>query len=179
MEKTQSISTKNMARIALFAVVISVCSWLSIPTTIPFTMQTFGIFLTVAVLGGKWGTLSVLLYLLMGLVGLPVFSGFKGGLGVLMGTTGGYIVGFLLSALVMWAVERLLGRKRWVLALSMVVGLAVCYAFGTLWFMGVYASKTGPIGMYTALGWCVIPYIVPDLCKIALALVLSKRLERF
>lgn len=179
MEKTQSISTKNMARIALFAVVISVCSWLSIPTTIPFTMQTFGIFLTVAVLGGKWGTLSVLLYLLMGLVGLPVFSGFKGGLGVLMGTTGGYIVGFLLSALVMWAMERLLGRKRWVLALSMVVGLAVCYAFGTLWFMGVYASKTGPIGMYTALGWCVIPYIVPDLCKIALALVLSKRLERF
>lgn len=176
MEKHSTISTKDMARIALFAVVIAICSWLSIPTTIPFTMQTFGVFLTVAVLGGKRGTLSVLLYLLMGLVGLPVFSGFSGGVGALLGTTGGYIVGFLLSALVMWGMERFLGKKPWVLALSMVLGLVVCYAFGTIWFLQVYASKSGAIGLWTALGWCVIPYIVPDLLKIVLALALSKKL---
>lgn len=176
MENPSKMTTKDMARIALFAVVIAICSWLSIPATIPFTLQTFGIFLTVAVLGGKRGSLAVLLYLLMGLVGLPVFAGFSGGLGVLLGTTGGYVVGFLLSALVMWGMERFLGKRRWVLALSMLLGLVVCYAFGTIWFMQVYASKTGPIGLWTALGWCVFPYIIPDLLKIALALILSKRL---
>ena len=176
MENPCKMTTKDMARIALFAVVIAICSWLSIPATIPFTLQTFGIFLTVAVLGGKRGSLAVLLYLLMGLVGLPVFAGFSGGLGVLLGTTGGYIVGFLLSALVMWGMERFLGKRRWVLALSMLLGLVVCYAFGTIWFMQVYASKTGPIGLWTALGWCVFPYIIPDLLKIALALILSQRL---
>ena len=78
----------------------------------------------------------------------------------------------------MWLIERLLGTKTWVLALSMLLGLAVCYAFGTVWFLAVYAKNTGAIGLWTALGWCVFPYIVPDLVKIALALVLCKRLKK-
>lgn len=176
MAVKQTEHTRDMVRMALFAVIIAVCSWLSIPAAVPFTMQTFGIFLTVAVLGGKRGTMSVLLYILMGAIGLPVFSGFAGGIGKLLGTTGGYIVGFLFSAMVMWGMEALLGKKRWVLALSMVVGLLVCYAFGTLWFVLVYAAKTGPIGVWTALGWCVFPYILPDVIKMALALLLSKKL---
>ena len=85
-------------------------------------------------------------------------------------------MGFLFSALVMWAMERLLGKKRWVLALSMVLGLIVCYAFGTAWFMQVYARTTGAIGLLTALGWCVFPYILPDIVKIVLALVICRRL---
>ena len=93
-----------------------------------------------------------------------------------MGPTGGYIVGFLLSALVMWGMERLLGKKQWVLALSMVLGLMVCYTFGTVWFILVYARSTGPIGLMTALGWCVFPYIIPDIIKIVLAMLLSKKL---
>ena len=165
-----------MVRAALFAVIIAICSWLSIPATVPFTLQTFDIFLTVAVLGGKLGSLAVFLYLLMGVVGLPVFAGFKGGIAALMGPTGGYIVGFLLSALVMWGMERLLGKKQWVLALSMVLGLMVCYTFGTVWFILVYARSTGPIGLMTALGWCVFPYIIPDIIKIVLAMLLSKKL---
>lgn len=168
--------TVDMAYIALFAVMIAVCSWISIPATVPFTLQTFGVFLAVGVLGGKRGTLAVLVYLLLGMVGLPVFAGFSGGMGCLLGSTGGYIVGFLFSALVMWAMERLLGKKPWVLALSMVLGLIVCYAFGTVWFMQVYAKTTGAIGLWTALGWCVFPYILPDLVKIVLAMVLCKRL---
>ena len=157
-----------MVRAALFAVIIAICSWLSIPATVPFTLQTFGIFLTVAVLGGKLGSLAVFLY--------PVFAGFKGGIAALMGPTGGYIVGFLLSALVMWGMERLLGKKQWVLALSMVLGLMVCYTFGTVWFILVYARSSGPIGLMTALGWCVFPYIIPDIIKIVLAMLLSKKL---
>lgn len=173
---SKKMKTRDMAYIALFAVLMAVCSWISIPAVVPFTLQTFGVFVAVSVLGGKRGTLAVVLYLLMGVVGLPVFSGFSGGLGRLLGSTGGYIVGFVFSALVMWLMERLCGTKTWVLALSMVLGLAVCYAFGTAWFLTVYARTTGPIGLWTALGWCVFPYIIPDLAKIALALAVRKRL---
>lgn len=176
---TQSTTkTRNMVYIAMFAVLISICSWISIPSAVPFTMQTFGIFLAVAVLGGKRGSLAVLVYLLLGLVGVPVFAGFSGGIGCLAGTTGGYIVGFQLTALVMWAMEVMLGKKNWVLFVSMVLGTAACYAFGTVWFMYVYARTTGAIGLGTALGWCVIPYIIPDLLKAALALALRGRLCR-
>ena len=168
--------TVDMVYIALFAVLMAVCSWISIPAAVPFTMQTFGVFLAVAVLGGKRGTLAILVYLLLGAGGAPVFAGFSGGISALVGSTGGYIIGFLFLALVMWLMERLLGKKTWVLAVSMVLGLVVCYAFGTAWFMVVYARTTGAIGLWTALGWCVFPYIIPDLAKIVLALMLSKRL---
>lgn len=178
MEKTPSskLRTVDMAYIALFAVLIAICSWISIPATVPFTLQTFGVFLAIGVLGGKRGALAVAVYLLLGCVGLPVFAGFTGGLGIVLGSTGGYIVGFLVCALLMWAMERCLGSKTWVLAVSMVVGLAACCAFGTAWFMAVYARSTGPIGLATALGWCVIPFVLPDLVKVGLALVLCRRL---
>ena len=113
-----------MAYIGLFVVVIAICSWISIPTVVPFTLQTFAIFLAVTVLGGKRGTLSVIVYVLLGAVGLPVFSGFKGGIGALLNTTGGYIIGFIFSAFVIWAFEKALGKKTWALILSMVIALA-------------------------------------------------------
>lgn len=174
----QKMKTLDMAYIALFAVLMAICSWIAIPAAVPFTMQTFGVFLAVAVLGGKRGTLAVGVYLLMGAVGLPVFAGFSGGIGYMLGSTGGYIVGFLLSAIVMWAMEKIPGKRDWLLPLSMGLGLLVCYAFGTGWFMVVYGKNTGPIGLMTALGWCVIPYILPDLGKIALAMLLQKRLKK-
>lgn len=174
----RKMKTLDMVYIALFAVIIAVCSWISIPATVPFTMQTFGVFVAVGMLGGKRGSLAVLVYLLLGVCGVPVFAGFSGGIGALMGNTGGYIVGFLFSALVMWAMEKLFGRKTPVLALSAVVGLIVCYAFGTAWFMAVYAKASGAIGLWTALSWCVIPYVVPDLVKIVLALTVCKRLSK-
>ena len=169
--------TVDMAYIAIFAVLIAICSWISVPATVPFTLQTFGVFLAVGVLGGKRGTLAVLIYILLGCVGLPVFAGFTGGLGILLGSTGGYIVGFLFTALTMWAMERLPGSPALIAVASMVLGLIVCYAFGTVWFMLVYARTTGPVGVWTALGWCVIPYVIPDLAKVALALILRKRLR--
>ncbi len=169
---------QSMAYIALFAVVMAVCSWISIPMTIPFTLQTFAVFLAVGVLGGRRGTIAVVVYILLGAVGVPVFANFQGGLGALLGNTGGYIIGFLFTALLMWGMEALLGRKLWVLAVSMVLGLIVCYAFGTAWFMVVYARNSGAVGLATALGWCVIPYIIPDLVKIALALALTRTLRK-
>ena len=102
VKSREFIKTRDIAYIAFFAVVIAVCSWISIPTVVPFTLQTFAVFLTMGVLGGKRGTLAVLVYILMGTLGIPVFSGFTGGIGIIAGTTGGYIVGFIFSALLMW-----------------------------------------------------------------------------
>lgn len=168
--------TYDMVYIAIFAVLMAICSWISIPMAVPFTLQTFGVFLSVGVLGGKRGTLAVIVYVLLGAIGIPVFAGFTGGIGIILNNTGGYIIGFIFSGLVMWAIEALLGKKMWVLAVSMAAGLIVCYAFGTAWFMYVYGRDMGAVGLATVLGWCVIPFIIPDLVKIVLALALSKRL---
>jgi len=172
----KQLSAKDLARIAMGAVLITVCSWLSIPLTIPVTLQTFAVCLITAVLGLKLGFLSVLLYILLGLIGLPVFSGFAGGIAKLMGPTGGYIIGFLFTALIVGLMTRR-SEKLGVLVAAMVIGILVCYAFGTAWFMLVYAAKTGPISLMTALGWCVLPYLVPDGVKILLAAVLVPRLR--
>ena len=124
-------------------------------------------------------TLSVLVFILLGAIGVPVFAGFSGGIGVLAGTTGGYIIGFLFSALVMWAMEKLPGKKAVMQIVSMIVGLIVCYAFGTAWFMIVYSRANGAVGLATVLGWCVIPFIIPDIIKIVLAYGLSRKLRKF
>lgn len=169
--------TLDMVYIGVFTVIIAICSWITLPFgMVSFTLQTFAVFLTVGVLGGKRGTMAVLVYLLLGIIGVPVYAGFGSGIGAILGQEGGYLIGFVFSALIMWAVEKLLGRKTWMLAAAMVLGLIVCYVFGTLWFMGVYARNTGAVGLVTVLGWCVFPFILPDLVKIVLALILTKRL---
>ena len=170
----QQNKTRDIVFIGIFAALIAICSWISVP----FTLQTMGVFTAVGLLGGKRGSLAVLVYILLGLVGLPVFAGFSGGVGVLFGTTGGYIIGFLASALLMWGIETVCGRGKIVLAVSMVLGLVVCYAIGTLWFMAVYAKTSGAVGLGTVLGWCVIPFIIPDLIKIAVALFLTDRFRK-
>lgn len=170
--------TYDIVYIAVFTVLMAICSWISIPLTVPVTLQTFGVFMAVNVLGGKRGTMAVLVYILLGAVGIPVFAGFTSGIGVILGSTGGYIVGFLVSALVMWLIEKYFGRKPVVQIVSMVLGLVVCYAFGTAWFMVVYARTAGAVELMTVLGWCVIPFVIPDLVKIALAFVVSGRIRK-
>ena len=162
----------------MFAVIIAICSWISIPSAVPFTLQTIAVFTAVGVLGGKRGAISVLLYILLGAIGLPVFAGFSGGFGVLFGSTGGYIAGFFFSALLMWGMETLWGNKKTVLISSMILGLLVCYAIGTAWFMLVYTKTTGAVSLMTVLGWCVIPFIIPDCIKIALSFILTTRLKK-
>lgn len=179
MGAAKTITPRAMCHAGVFASLMAVCSWLSIPTEPPFTLQTLGLFLAVGLLGGKLGTLAVFVYVLLGAFGLPVFAGFTGGAGILLGTTGGYIIGFIFSALAMWGLERLLGRRPWALALSMVTGMVIYFAFGTLWFQVVYMRTTGPVGLVTVLGWCVFPFLVPDLMKIALALVITARLRPY
>ena len=173
------LRTVDMAYIALFAVLMAVCAWITIPMTVPFTLQIFAVFAALVTLGGRRGTYAVVVYLLLGAVGLPVGSGFQGGLGWLLGTTGGYIVGFLCIALIYWLMTAKLGDSLPVSVAACVLGLAVCYAFGTAWFLVVYARTSGPIGLMTALGWCVFPYIIPDLVTLALAVILGRRVKGF
>ena len=169
------LKTREVVYIGFFAALTAICSWISIPMTVPFTLQTFAVFLSVIILGGKRGTISVVVYILLGAIGLPVFSGFKGGLGVLLGSTGGYIIGFIASALIMWAFETFLGKKLWMYAVSMAVALAACYAFGTVWFMIVYNNGNDtPASLAMILGWCVIPFIIPDVVKIIAALIIGQ-----
>lgn len=168
--------TLDMVYIAMFAILISVCSWIYIPTAIPFTLQTFAVLCTVGLLGGKRGTLAVLLYIIMGAVGLPVFAGFTGGLGILFGETGGYLIGFIFTALSYALITRLFGKKTLIIILAMIVGILLCYTFGTAWFMYVYMHNTGAVGLAAVLGWCVVPFILPDLVKLALAVIIVKRL---
>ncbi|MBQ1335194.1 MAG: biotin transporter BioY [Clostridia bacterium] len=178
-EKKSVLTVRELVYIALFAVLIVVCSWIAVPTPmgIPVTLQTFAIFLALGLLGGKRGTLSVIVYILLGVVGLPVFSGFRGGAGVILGTTGGYIIGFIFSALLFWLITAKLGRKTFIIIIAMVLGLIVCYAFGTAWFVIMYTNTTGPIGIIGALSSCVFPFIIPDVIKIALAVLLTNRLS--
>lgn len=171
--------TKDMVLIALFAVMISICAWISIPTTVPFTMQTFGVFLAFDVLGGKRGTFSVMVYLLLGIAGIPVFAGGMSGIGIVFGKTGGYMLGWLAAGFIIWIAERLFGRKKRVLILSSILGLLMCYIVGTFWFMTVYAGTMEEISVGTAFAWCVVPFVVPDLFKIFLALSVQKRLMPF
>lgn len=162
------MDVRNMVKSGLFAALIGICAWITVPVGgMVFTLQTFGIFLALLVLGGKWGTVSVCLYLLLGLVGLPVFSGFQGGIGVLFGPTGGYLPGFLLCALIYWLVTRLKGNRVFALCL----GTAACYGMACLWFLLIYKS--------TVFHLYVLPYILPDILKMTAAFFLSKRLQPF
>lgn len=168
----------DMCYIALGAVLIAACAWITVPFTVPFTMQTFGVAAVLMLLGGKRGSISVLLYILLGTIGAPVFSGFAGGVGVLLGKTGGYIIGFVFMALAFWLITHFFGEKVWVMLAAAAAGLLICYAFGTAWFMYVYAGSGESIGLYTALSWCVIPFIIPDIAKLALAALISTRLKK-
>lgn len=172
------LKTRDLALCALFAALIAVCAWIAIPASVPFTLQTFAVFAALGLLGGKRGTIAVAVYLLLGTVGLPVFSGFQGGIGALLGTTGGYLLGFLLAALIVWGMEALFGEKASVFILSAVLGMLVCYAFGTAWYLVVYARTKGAVSLATVLGWCVTPFLLPDAVKIALAVLLRGRLKR-
>ena len=167
------LRTRDLTYIALFSVLMAVCAWISIPVTaVSFTLQTFAIFAALMTLGGRRGTYAVAAYLMLGAVGLPVFSNFQGGAGVLLGATGGYILGFL-------AYWGLTARRDTPAArlLACLTGLLVCYAFGTGWFLAVYTGGETSLG--AALALCVAPFVVPDLVKIGLAVTLAGRVRRF
>ncbi len=179
MRNKESRAIHSAAAIAMSAVVICICSWLTVPFTVPFTMQTFAVFAALLLLGGKRGLAAIGLYLLLGLVGLPVFSGFRGGPGHLLGPTGGYLLGFLFTGLYYLLIEGVLPRLKWLpRVLLLAAGLLPCYLAGTLWFVAVMGARGKETGFLSALMLCVVPYILPDVLKLLLAELVSRRVKK-
>lgn len=193
MSESSSKSTKNrafirdIALISVSAALITICSWISIPLgPVPFTLQTLGILAVMLTIGGRRGTIAIVVYLALGAVGVPVFAGFKGGIGAFLGPTGGFLIGFVIAALVYWLLEKVLFKrlmntavKTWIFGiLSFVIFEIVMYVIGVIWFMTVYAAQTGPVGLATVMGWCVIPFIIPDIVKMAVAVLIGERASK-
>lgn len=175
-----SRKTKDISLIALFSAIIVICSLITIPSAIPFTLQTFAIFLCFNILGAKKGLISVLIYILLGVVGLPVFSGFNGGIGALLNVTGGYIIGFIFSALTFWLITKTFNKKprKIVNLIASFAGLIVCYIFGTLWYVLLFVKNGDTVSFTSALTICVLPFIILDILKIVLSVVISEKLKK-
>ncbi len=171
MSKSKS---RAITRVAVASALISVCSLISIPSPIPITLQTFAVFFSLYHLGGKSGTLSVLVYIAIGAMGLPIFSGFAGGVGRLVDIGGGYIIGFLFSALLYFAFECMPFKKTSLyIIISSALSLLLIYIFGTVQYVIVSGAP-----IITALLVCVAPFVLPDIVKLLLAYNLSKTLKK-
>lgn len=191
--KSKSKATKNrsfiydLVLISISAALITVCSWISIPFgPVPFTLQTLAILAVMLTCGGRRGTIAILVYLAMGLCGVPVFAGFKGGVASFAGPTGGFLIGFIFAALLYWLLEKLIFKrlmtgtiKTWIFGvLNSFLFEVVMYFIGVIWFMTVYAAQTGPVGLATVMSWCVIPFIIPDVVKLIAAVITGERARK-
>ena len=160
-----NMKTKDLTQIALLSALICILAPWSVPVgPVPVTLATFAIYTVSAAAGKRKGVVAVLVYLLIGAIGLPVFSNFTGGAQKVLGVTGGYMVGYVPMAFITgWMAERFAG-KRWSAPAGMLLGTAVLYAFGTAWFMVVSGN-----GLAASLAMCVVPFLPGDIIKIVAA----------
>ena len=165
--------TYNIILCGLMAAILCVLAPMAIPTTIPITLGTFVIFIMTYILDYKYSFVSCMIYILLGIVGLPVFSGYQGGIGKIIGPTGGYVVGYLFIALICGYVNNRFWNSRLIQVAGMLAGLAICYALGTLWF--AYQQN---ISIYESIVICVFPFIIGDVLKIAGALIVGNMLRK-
>ncbi len=173
--KEETVSAvQQLCFIALMAGVMCLLGPLSIPIgPVPISVMTLLIYLSVYILGMKMGTISCVIYLMLGFVGLPVFAGYTGGAGELLGPTGGYLVGYIFLTLVSgFLMEKMAYQRIWCL-LATIAGTAVLYAFGTAWFVVLMDCSIG-----YALSMCVVPFLIGDLAKIVLAELVGQEVRR-
>lgn len=171
------MSVKDMVMVAFFVAITAVCSQVVIPlpfTPIPVNLALLAVFTSGALMGPVKAAVAQAVYLLAGAVGVPVFAGFSGGVGVVFGPRGGYIIGYILTAALVGALCRRFGRGVFTLALCMLAGLLCCYAVGTGWFMMI--TKTP---FTAAISMCILPFFVGDAFKIVAAALLVKRIGAF
>lgn len=177
-------SVKSMVLMAIMAAVMCVLAQVSVPIgVVPITLATFAIYLCLFVLDMKRSTIAVVVYILLGVVGLPVYAGFSGGIGKVMGPTGGYIIGYIFLALIgglfvdKFDTYEKTGKDYWVNVVinfvGMVLATAVLYVFGTAWFCIQASYSVG-----AALGICVFPFIPGDLAKIVVAIIAGSQIRK-
>lgn len=157
---------KDLTRIALFVAIMIICSYLTVPFAVPFTLQILGVFLAVLVLGKNKGSLAILIYLLLGICGAPVFSGMKGGITAFLTPAGGYLVSFLISGYITGFIYEKTEKN----LLSCIAGLVICYICAYSWCFVFYPVK----GIFLTM---IAPFIIPDILKISIAVYLSNKLK--
>lgn len=169
----------NLTFAALFVALITICSWISIRVfVVPFTLQTLAIFLCIYILDWKVSTLSILIYILLGIAGVPIFSNFTGGFAVILGPTGGYIIGFIFMPLIYHLFSLINKNKLIFKIIGMIISLLICYLFGSLWFYFVYSNSGNNITFVYILSICVLPFLLPDAIKMAIAFLIGYRLKK-
>lgn len=178
----RSTATYTIVIVALFTALTAVFAQISIPIgPVPINLSLLAVMLAGGILGLKKGTISQLVYLLIGTIGVPVFSNFGSGVGKLAGPTGGYIIGYVVAAAIIGLMFILLKKpyakgnsavKSAICVLAFVLGLAACYGFGTAW----YVVSTGT-PFAAALMVCVVPFLIGDAAKIIIATILTVRLK--
>ncbi len=162
---------RDLTEIAIISALLCVSAFIYIPFAVPITLQTLVLFLSLFTVGGKKTTISTSVYIMLGAVGLPVFSGFSGGIGRLFDATGGYIFGMLAGAVVYWLMEKLPDTKIFT-AVKIASVILTVYLVGTIWYAILYIGSFGYI-----LTVCVLPFVIPDAIKIYLAYLISKRIR--
>lgn len=172
------MSVKKMSMIAMMTCLIAVSSWLTIPAGVPFSMQTFAVFCSLLLLGGKSGLTAIVLYVFIGCTGIPVFSGFQGGIGHIIGPTGGYIIGFIFIGVLYIVFEPLFSKGIKLQLPVLAGGLIICYFVGSMWFLTVFEMRGTSYSFGDVLLICVLPYVIPDLGKLAMAWVVSNRIRK-
>lgn len=173
MSEVKRSPARRMALCAFFAALVAICSQIQIPLPmVPINLALFGVYLAGALLGRRMGALSLVVYTLLAAVGAPVLAGFSGGLGILLGKTGGYVIGYILAAYITGLIVDRWGDTYVKLCLGMLLGCLLCYTFGTLWFM-----KVSALSLAVSLGYCVLPFLPGDVIKILLAALLTVKLR--
>ena len=173
--KSPRTRTRTLTMIGLTSAALCILGPISIPipvSPVPLSLTNFAIYLIIYILGMKHGTISIFIYLCLGTVGLPVFSAFSGGPAKLAGPTGGYLIGFIFLALIQGFLMEHFPGKRPAAITGMILGLAVCYAFGTVWLAAQMS-----LGFFAALGIGVIPYLPGDAVKIIAATLVGPKLQ--
>lgn len=164
---------KSICLVGVFTALMCVLSPLSIPLDpVSITLATLVIYIIGATFDYKIAVLPVVLYLLLGMAGLPVFSKFQGGIQVLFGPTGGYLFGYIPCVFLISLLISKFPNKKWLYPIAMIIGTIVLYAFGTLWFV-LYLKYD----IYKALLVCVVPFLPGDTFKIAVACLIGIRLS--
>lgn len=180
MKEKKFLTVKDMVLIAVFTALIAVCSLIQIPVgAIPFTLQTFAIFTTAGLLGTKRGIISLIAYILLGTIGVPVFAGGKGGPAIIAGPTGGYITGFVFTIIIISVLMKFAKSDKSYINLiitmiAMILGDLACMTIGTIQFATVMKTSIA-----AALSYCVVPFVITDLVKMALSVLVINRMRKY
>ena len=175
--------TYNISLIAFFTTLLVISSWFTIPFVIPFTLQTLVIFILILVLDLKKSLLILLIYCLLGIIGIPVFSSFQNGLGVFLGPTGGFLIGFVPMIIVSNILLKTIRKKKngnlgsnkknyFMSFFALFIGLLCCYTIATIWYGLVYDTTTSSLNIIIAI---ILPFVLPDIIKIIIAIIIAKK----